>query len=183
MELEGVNKVKKLVLTAVCTALLSVLSLVSIPLPTGVPVTLQTFAVALCGYLLGMKLGAVSLLLYLALGAVGVPVFAGFSAGIGVFAGMTGGYLWGFLPMVILCGLGTAMKNKIAALGLGVAGLAACHLCGVLQFSLVTASPLLRSFLLASLPYLVKDVISVALAYFAAKAVAIALKKAGVTPA
>lgn len=180
MELEGKSKTLKLVLTAVCTALLAALSQVSFPLPTGIPVTLQTFAVALCGYVLGAKLGVLSVFVYLALGAVGLPVFAGFSAGIATFAGMTGGYLWGFLPMAFLCGLGAAVKSRPAAMVLGVTGMAACHVCGVVQFSLVMQMAPWQAFLAASAPYLVKDAVSVVLGYLAAEAVTFALKKAKV---
>ena len=65
---------KQIVLTGMMTAVLAVLSIVTIPLPTGVPVTLQTFAMAFCGYVLGWKLGGASSALYLILGAIGVPV-------------------------------------------------------------------------------------------------------------
>ena len=60
---------KQIVLTGMMTAVLAVLSIVTIPLPTGVPVTLQTFAMAFCGYVLGWKLGGASSALYLILGA------------------------------------------------------------------------------------------------------------------
>lgn len=69
------------------TAVLAVLSIVTIPLPTGVPVTLQTFAMAFCGYVLGWKLGGASSALYLILGAIGVPVYAGMSGGFGALLG------------------------------------------------------------------------------------------------
>ena len=90
----------------ITAAVMAVLSQISIPLPTGVPVTLQTFAVALCGYVLGVGMGGSALAVYLALGAVGLPVFAGFSGGVGSFLGVTGGFLWGFFLMSLLCGLG-----------------------------------------------------------------------------
>ena len=66
---------------AMFTAVVAVLSQIAIPMPSGVPVTLQTLAVALCGYVLGSKKGAVSLLVYALLGAVGAPVFANFKGG------------------------------------------------------------------------------------------------------
>ena len=62
---------QRTVLTGVFAALLAVLSQIAIPLPTGVPITLQTFAVALCGYVLGPGMGALSVGVYLALGAAG----------------------------------------------------------------------------------------------------------------
>ena len=178
MKLQWKSKLQSTVMTGVFAALLAVLSQISIPLPTGIPITLQTFAVALCGFTLAQGMGTLSVGVYLALGAAGLRVFAGFSGGIASFAGMTGGYLWSFLLMAFLCGLGAQLKSKALALALGMTGLAVCHLCGAIQFALVmTVSPV-QAFLTASAPYLVKDVLSVAAAYGVAKAVLYSLQKA-----
>ena len=166
MKLQWKNKLQRTVMAGVFAALLVVLSQVSIPLPTGIPVTLQTFAVALCGCVLGPAVGSAAVGVYLALGAVGVPVFAGFSGGAGALVGMTGGYL------------GAQQKNKFLALALGLAGLAVCHGCGAAQFALVMSISPAQAFLAASAPYLVKDVLSLVLAYGAARAVVLALKRA-----
>lgn len=165
------NKVKTvdLVLIALFAAIVSVISQISIPMPTQVPVTLQTFAVALCGYYLGAKKGTAAMLVYILLGAVGIPVFAGFKGGIACIVSFTGGFIYGFLPFVFLCGL--SVKNKAARISLGIGGLAACHFLGTLHYSLLTANSFLSSFLLVSAPYLLKDVISVLLAFFASLAI------------
>lgn len=173
------NTVQRTVLTGIMAALLAVMSQISIPLPTGVPVTLQTFAVALCGYLLGPVLGTLAVVVYLALAAVGVPVLAGLSGGIGAFIGMTGGFLWGFLPMSFLCGLGVKTGKKYLAFLLGGAGLVICHLAGAFQYSLVSGTTFTVSLLTISLPFLLKDAASVVLAYLAAVGIAASLKKAG----
>ena len=178
MKLQWKSRLHRMVVAGVFAALLAVLSQVSIPLPTGIPVTLQTFAVALCGFALGPGLGAAAVGVYLALGAVGVPVFAGFSGGIGSFVGMTGGYLWAFLPMAFLCGLGARQKNRALALTVGFGGLAVCHLCGSFQFALVSAVSPWNAFLLASAPYLLKDAASLVVAYLAAVAILRSLEKA-----
>ena len=141
MILNTKSTVQKTVMTGVMAAVLAVLSQISIPLPGGVPLTLQTFAVALCGYLLGPALGSAAAAVYLALGASGLPAFAGFSGGIGCFLGPTGGFLWGFLPFALLCGLGIKSEKKPLALALGAVGLASCHLAGVLQFAAVMNPP------------------------------------------
>ena len=172
------GKVQKLVRTGVFAAFLAVFSQISIPMPTGVPITLQTFAVALCAYVLGWKLGVLAVTVYLALGAVGLPVFSGFGAGVGTFLNVTGGFLWGFLLMALLCGLGAQMEKPLLAVPLGVLGMFLCHVCGVLQFSALSGNPFWESFLLVSVPYLLKDTLSVALAYPAARAVRFSLKKA-----
>jgi biotin transport system substrate-specific component len=172
---------KFMVLAGVFAAVTAVLSQISVPLPSGVPVTLQTFAVALAAYVLGARLGAVSIGVYILLGAVGVPVFAGFRGGIGQLAGMTGGFIWGFLLMAICCGLAARKKHPAAVIVLSLLGLAGCHIPGVIQFAFVSGRGLAESFLLVSLPYLVKDVVSVALAWMAAKALRRGLNAAGVS--
>ena len=178
MKLQWKSRLHRMVVAGVFAALLAVLSQISIPLPTGIPVTLQTFAVALCGFALGPGLGAAAVGVYLALGAVGVPVFAGFSGGIGSFVGMTGGYLWAVLSMAFLCGLGARQKNRALALTVGFGGLAVCHLCGSFQFALISAVSPWNAFLLASAPYLLKDAASLVAAYLAAAAILRSLEKA-----
>lgn len=178
MKLQWKSRLHRMVVAGVFAALLAVLSQISIPLPTGIPVTLQTFAVALCGFALGPGLGAAAVGVYLALGAVGIPVFAGFSGGVGSFVGMTGGYLWAFLPLAFLCGLGARQKNRALALTVGFLGLVVCHLCGSFQFALVSAVSPWNAFLLASAPYLLKDAASLVVAYLAAAAILRSLEKA-----
>ncbi|MGN0619178.1 MAG: biotin transporter BioY [Ruminiclostridium sp.] len=166
-----------LVLIALFAAITAVLSQIAIPMPTGVPVTLQTFAVALCGYFLGAGKGAAALGVYLLIGAVGVPVYSGFKGGFQVLLGPTGGFIFGFIIMAFLCGLsfkkaaGTKL-SPVLRIAMGVAGVAACHLLGTLQYMIVTnVNPekagidFITSFLLVSAPYLIKDIISVVVAY------------------
>ena len=107
------EKITNIVMVGVFAAVLAVLSQISFPLPSGIPVTLQTFAVALCGYALGCKRGTLAVLVYIVLGAVGLPVFANFSGGFGSLVGLAGGYIYGFLPMAALCGLGTKMPHRV----------------------------------------------------------------------
>ena len=86
--------------------------------------------------------------------------------------------MWGFLGMAFLCGLGARQGNRLIAIALGTAGLLICHVCGVAQFALLTGSTPLQATAAVSVPYLIKDVISVALACFAALAVLMSLKHA-----
>ncbi|MBQ8894436.1 MAG: biotin transporter BioY [Clostridia bacterium] len=154
-------KLRKITAAAVFCALLAVLSQIVLPLPGGVPLTLQTFAVALCGFCLGQKNGLLAVGAYLLLGGVGLPLFSSFGGGIGWLLGPTGGFLWGFLPLIFCCGL---RKYPIA-----FGGLAACHLLGLIQFALVTGNSLWQAFLVASLPYLAKDALSLVAARWLAK--------------
>ena len=156
---------KTIVTVGMFTAVLAVLSILQIPMPTGVPITLQTFAMALCGYVLGWQSGVAATLLYIVLGTVGVPIFAGMSAGPGVLFGYTGGFIFGFIFLTLLCGISVRRKNPAVKIILGVIGLLICHLLGAVQYASLVA---------VSLPYIVKDVISVVGAYL----VAIAVRKA-----
>ncbi len=167
---------------ALMSAVICVLSQISFPLPTDIPLTLQTFAVALCGYFLGMKYGTVSVIVFLALGALGVPVFSGFRGGIHMLtAGLTGGFLWGFIFLALFCGLGVhRMLKKHGGLFpvlFGVLGLLLCHFCGVSQYSAISGVGFITSLLSMSLPFLIKDILSVIAAYFCARAISKALRR------
>ena len=151
-------------MAALFAALLAILSQIQIPLPSGVPVTMQTFGVALMGAVLGWKVGALSILVYLMMGFVGLPVFAGFGAGVAVLAGPTGGFLIGFVGMAILCGVGAEREGMLMRFLFAVVGLLSCHLCAVLYFIPLAGVSFLQSVAVMTLPYLLKDAISVALA-------------------
>lgn len=146
-------KIWKLCVAGMFCAFLVVFAQIVLPLPAGIPLTGQTLGVALCGFFLGWKWGAAVVAVYLLLGAVGLPVFSGFSGGVGWLLGPTGGYLWGFIPLAIACG---AQRWPVA-----FGGLAVCHLMGMVQFAWVTDQSLWYAFLVGSLPYLLKDVLSV----------------------
>lgn len=170
---------KEIVCVGMFAAVLAVLSQIAIPMPSGVPITLQTFAIALTGVVLAWKLGVTSTLVYILLGAVGVPVFSEFSGGLHVLVKYTGGFIWGFIVLALLCGVGITLKNKLLGVLLGFVGLAVCHLFGVIQFMVVMKMGLMESFLLASAPYLIKDAISVILAFAVGAQIRSRLLKAG----
>ena len=113
MENEFSNRisVKNIVLAGMFAAFLAVMSQVSLPMPTGVPITVQVFAVALVGVILGWKRGVLAVLVYILIGAVGVPVFANFKGGLSVLTGLTGGYIIAWPVMTILCGIQTKTQN------------------------------------------------------------------------
>ncbi|MBD5444117.1 MAG: biotin transporter BioY [Lachnospiraceae bacterium] len=170
---------KEVVCVGMFAAVLAVLSQISIPMPSGVPITLQTFAIALTGVVLAWKLGVTSTLVYILIGAVGVPVFSEFSGGLHVLVNYTGGFIWGFIVLALLCGVGITLKNKLLGVLLGFVGLAVCHLFGVIQFMVVMKMSIMESFLLASAPYLIKDAISVILAFAVGAQIRSRLLKAG----
>ena len=104
-------KVKDMTLTAVMAALLCIAGPLVIPAGP-VPLSLATFAVYLSGAVLGKKRGTAATVLYLLIGLAGVPVFSGFSGGFQKLAGVTGGYLIGYLPCAFLAGLGAERAEK-----------------------------------------------------------------------
>ena len=164
------------ILIAMFAAVGAVTSWISIPMPSGVPITLQTFGMALIGYTLGYKYGTVSVLIYVALGAVGLPVYAGFLGGLGKLLGLTGGFIFGFIFMAFLCGLVKLKPLKncgrvtkiILAIVFGLIGLLICHFLGVLQFCLLNDKDVsfTAAALAVSVPYFIKDIVSVVAAYF-----------------
>ena len=157
---------KKLILSALFTAIVAVFSQIVFKLPFGVPITMQTFAVALCGFFLGANYGMLSIIAYILLGAIGVPVFSSFGAGFTVLFGASGGFIFGFILFAALCGVSLLIKNKGLKLLCGLGGLTVCHIIGIIQFAVVYKTDLISSFLMVSAPYLIKDIISVAAAFF-----------------
>ena len=115
-----------MVLIAMFAVIIAVCSWLSIP--GEVPVTLQTFGVFCAVGLLGGKRGTLSVVIYILLGLVGVPVFAGFKGGVGSLIGPTGGYIIGFVFTALVYWLVTKLLGtKIWAVVLGmVLGLVVC---------------------------------------------------------
>ena len=108
--------VRQFARAAVLAALLGAVAPVSIPIPLSpAPITLQVLFVFLAGLVLGPVWGSVSMLLYLAAGAIGLPVFAGMNGGFGHLFGATGGYLWSYLLAAALIGVvvhgGTELRD------------------------------------------------------------------------
>lgn len=159
-------RLKSLTEIALCTAVIAVLSQLILPLPAGVPMTLQSLGVAFCGYDLGAKKGSVAVALYLLLGAVGLPVFSAFAGGFGRLIAPAGGFLWGFLPFAILCGI----KGKtVTRIMLGASGLLLCHGIGIFWYSISAKVNVEAALLSVSLPTLWKDLLCLPLALFLAE--------------
>ena len=148
-----------------------------IAIPATVPFTLQTFAVMCTMGLLGGKRSMFTVLLYLLLGAVGLPVFSNFRGGIGMLLGATGGYLVGFLASTLVYWLFTnLLGNKLWVKLTGmVLGLIVCYIFGTAWFMLTyvgQTGPVGLSTALAwcVVPFLIPEVIKIALAAFMVKA-------------
>ena len=131
-----------LIYISMFTAIIAVCSQICIPTPPGIPpVTLQTFAVIAAGGLLGWKRGTASVLIYILLGVIGIPVFSQFSAGPETLIGMTGGYIIGFIFTTLVTGilcekLGRKVWVLIASMTLGIL---LCYAFGTAWFMVVYA--------------------------------------------
>jgi len=129
-----------------------------IPLLGGVPVTLQTFVISLAGAVLGAKKGALAALVYVLLGAIGLPIFSGYVGGLGVVFGATGGFILSFPVMAFLVGLGADSKNKIwLAVGL-VAGCFVNLFAGMFQFAFVMGVSLQQALVVAVAPFVIVEI-------------------------
>ncbi len=162
-------KTKDLALCALFAALIAVCAWISIP--ATVPFTLQTFAIFAALGLLGGKRGTVAVAVYLLLGAVGVPVFAGFQGGIGALLGTTGGYLLGFLlSALIVWGMEARFGSKTGVFLLSaVLGMLVCYAFGTAWYLVVYARTKGAISLATALgwcvvPFLIPDAVKIALA-------------------
>ena len=162
---------------ALMAAVIAVCSWISIPVGS-VPVTLQTFAVAVCGILLGMKKGTLAVVVYILLGVVGLPVFSFFTGGIGAIMGATGGYIAGFVFIPLAGGFFCEkFGDKFILNFIGTAvGLLLCYTAGTLWYVFVylrnTGDVTIGAALVTCvLPYIIPDLLKTGLACWVAKAV------------
>jgi biotin transport system substrate-specific component len=161
---------RDITLISLFTALICVSSFITINLPY-VPITAQTLAVMLAGSVLTPRQAAFSLFTYLLLGAVGVPVFAGGSAGLPIILGKYGGYLIGFLLGAVVISLIRGKKNSLALLGLAniIGGIIVIELFGSIWLGYITGMGISKALLVGAVPFIPGDLIKAAAATVIAK--------------
>ena len=159
-------KVRELCYAGLFAAVIAVMAQISIPMPLGVPMTMQTFAITLAAVVLGARLSTLSTVIYLALGAVGVPVLANLSGGLDKFVGPTGGFLISFPLMALLIGLGAERYERSKALFVLalIAGTVVNYVVGVVMFCLLTKSTVMVGLTACVFPFLPTAVIKAVLA-------------------
>ena len=147
--------------------LIAVAGYIIIPLPfSTVPVTAQTLAVMLAGSLLPPGHAASSILVFLMMGAIGIPVFAGGTAGLGIIIGKTGGYLIGFLAGAALI---SVLKGKrpgflrLAAANIA-GGIVVVYAFGVMWLNYVTGIGLTKAVIFGALPFIPGDIVKIIIA-------------------
>lgn len=164
--MEGINAmkytIKDLVRVSICSALTGLLALIIVPLPfTPVPISAQTLGVMVSGLVLSPKFAALSQIIYILLGLLGLPIFSGGQSGIGTLMGPTGGYIIGFIPAAFIISLLLKTYKPQTTFGyfliisLGANG--AIYLLGVFQLVSITKITFKQALISGVFPFLIGD--------------------------
>lgn len=154
----------KIAIIGVMTAIICIMAPFSIPLPfTVVPISLTNLAIYFTVFVLGWKMGTISYLIYLLIGLIGVPVFSGFTSGFSKLAGPTGGYLIGFIFLVIISGwFIEKFPNKIPMYIIGMLlGNIVTYLFGTIWLANLTGNTFKQALAIGVLPFLLGDLLKI----------------------
>ena len=161
------NRTSNTIRTALMAVLIAVCAWISIPVE--IPFTMQTFGVFLALRLLKGRHGTLSILIYILLGAIGAPVFAGFSSGIGILLGPTGGYIVGFLISgIVYMVFERFTDSRVTENLILLLGLILCYIFGTVWFVHIMSSrgnsySFLQSLMICVVPYVIPDLCKLAL--------------------
>lgn len=158
-------KIQKLTFCALMCAFICVIAPFSFPMGA-IPVSLATFAIYIAACITDIKISLPALLGYILLGAFGLPVFSGFAGGFQQLAGVTGGYIIGYIPCLITISLLTQkFENKKIIYPLSmVFGTVICYIFGTAWYVIQTRSTLSSAILLCVVPFIIGDIIKIAAA-------------------
>lgn len=162
-----------MVFMAIFAAIICIAAPVSVQIGP-IPITLATFAIYLAGAMLGGRRGMIAVIVYIMLGSVGLPVFSNFNGGFTALLGPTGGYIIGYIPLVLLTGIFSDMNSKkhwTMIIGM-LLGTVALYTFGTAWFMIMTSSSLGRALALCALPFVPGDALKIA----CVSAIAIPLK-------
>lgn len=177
---KGKMATKTITLIALMTAVTCVLAPLSIPIGP-VPISLTNLAIYFSLYILGMKKGTVSYVIYLIIGLVGVPVFSSFTGGPGKLIGPTGGYLIGFIPMAVIAGIlidkfGGKFIQSMTGM---VVGTIVCYALGTVWLAYQAQMDFVAALWAGVIPFIPGDLIKMVLAAFFGPQICKAMKVAG----
>lgn len=166
--IKGKVNVYPYVLCALFAALTAVCTFINIPLPfTPIPINLATLSVFMAGGLLGPKYGSISQIVYIFIGAIGIPVFSNYQGGLGVLAGPTGGYLVGYVLAALVVGLilnGSKIGSTqtiIRTVFACIAGMVTYFTLGTIWFMILTNTGLWASLVACVFPFLIGDAVKI----------------------
>ncbi len=160
------SKTQVMIYTAMFAAVMCVLGPISLSIPISpVPISLSVFAILISAYALGKWYGIASLMIYLLIGFVGVPVFSKFTGGPGVLMGPTGGYVIGYVFIALFTGLFVEKSDKryMHALGM-IIGVAICYAFGTLWLAKVAGIGLKNALFAGVVPFIPADAVKIAAA-------------------
>ena len=158
--------IQSLTMTGVMTAVIVIMAQISIPMPLGVPMTMQTFAITLAAIVLGSKKSAAASLIYILLGAVGIPVFSNFTGGLQSLVGPTGGFIISFPIMAYIIGLGAEYRSKSKGYFVCflILGTVVNYIIGMAMFCILMKSTPYVAFTACVLPFIPTAIIKAVLA-------------------
>ena len=159
-----------MVLAALFTATMAVFAQIQIPTPF-FPITLQTFAIAICGYALGVKYSLFSVFAYILLGVAGAPVFSGFCGGFHHISGPAGGFVIGFPFLALFCALSCKFKNKWKQILIGIIGVVTMYAFGIIHFMVFTNVKTFGITLLMFMGTFIKDIVLCVSAFYISKTI------------
>ena len=158
------SKAYPIVLVGVFVAIISICAWISIPM-VPIPITLQILGVFITSSILGAKLGTVSIIIYILLGAVGLPVFSNFTGGFGILLSPTGGFIIGFIFTALTVGIITSFKNSILTNTLAMLlGLLLCYTFGTVWYCIYANVDFITAVLVCVVPFLIGDAIKIIVA-------------------
>lgn len=168
---------------AVMTALMCIFGPLTVPIGP-VPISLTNLILLFSIFILGTKGTTISFIVYLLLGIVGLPVFSGYEGGIGKIAGPTGGYLIGFIPMIILCGIvysrfrKTKLDIPVTAAAM-VVGTLLAYAFGTVWFVIIAKCDIAYALGICVIPFIPFDIAKIVIANILGRAVRVPLVKQG----
>lgn len=172
---------RELTMMALMTAVMCVLAPLSIPLPGLVPISLGTLVIYFYPYFLGTRRAAICLFIYVALGAIGLPVFTGYTGGLPKLVGPTGGYIVGYFFIVLFHG--SAIKrfpqSKLAHILGIVIGTACCYLIGTIWLGQLMGISFTKALAGGVIPFIPGDICKATVAVILAPVICARLQKAG----
>lgn len=175
-------KLRESALVGLMAAVLCILGPLAVPLPfSPVPVSVTNMVLYIIIYVLGMHRGCVSYLIYLLMGLIGLPVFSAFTGGPGKLLGPTGGYLLGFVLMVLVSGWFIDRWYQVIGLCiLGMAlGMVLCYLFGTLWLTWQSQLTFTGAFTVGVLPFILGDMIKIIIAALCGPQIRKRLRRAG----
>lgn len=149
---------REITLIGLGATLMGIFSQLAIPLPP-VPLTLQVFGAILLAMILEEKLATLAMVIYIMIGAIGIPVFSNFGRGLGVVVGPTGGYIIGFIVLAFMVGKASKQKNKVVMIIMVYSGLFLQYMIGTLQLKTVLKVSLQKAMITGVYPFIIKDIV------------------------